>query len=106
MFTDECTVSVEAGKGGDGAASLHSEPFKPRGGPDGGNGGRGGSVVFEVSRGVHDLSWLADHHLPSPSRAEDPVAYDDRFTAHSCGGSRSFTDKKDISASVGACVPV
>jgi len=61
MFTDECTVFVEAGKGGDGSASLHSEPFKPRGGPDGGNGGRGGSVVFEVSRGVHDLSWLADH---------------------------------------------
>jgi len=61
MFTDECTVIVEAGRGGDGSASLHSEPFKPRGGPDGGNGGRGGSVVFEVSRGVHDLSWLADH---------------------------------------------
>jgi GTP-binding protein len=61
MFTDECSVSVEAGRGGDGSASLHSEPFKPRGGPDGGNGGRGGSVVFEVSRGAHDLSWLADH---------------------------------------------
>jgi GTP-binding protein len=61
MFTDECTVSVEAGRGGDGSASLHSEPFKPRGGPDGGNGGRGGSVVFEVSPGIHDLSWLADH---------------------------------------------
>jgi len=61
MFTDEATVSVEAGRGGDGSASLHSEPFKPRGGPDGGNGGRGGSVVFEVARGVHDLSWLADH---------------------------------------------
>jgi GTP-binding protein len=61
MFTDECTVSVEAGKGGDGSASLHSEPYKPRGGPDGGNGGRGGSIVFEVAKGVHDLSWLADH---------------------------------------------
>ena len=61
MFTDECTVSVEAGRGGGGSASLHSEPYKPRGGPDGGNGGRGGSIVFEVARGIHDLSWLADH---------------------------------------------
>jgi GTP-binding protein len=61
MFTDECTVFVEAGRGGNGSASLHSEPYKPRGGPDGGNGGRGGSVIFEVARGMHDLSWLAEH---------------------------------------------
>jgi GTP-binding protein len=60
-FVDECTVFARAGRGGNGSASLHSEPFKPRGGPDGGDGGDGGSVVMEVSRGVHDLSWLADH---------------------------------------------
>jgi GTPase len=60
-FVDEGTVRVKAGRGGDGSASLASEPFKPRGGPDGGNGGDGGSVVFEVSSGVHDLSWLAEH---------------------------------------------
>jgi GTP-binding protein len=67
-FVDECTVFVHAGRGGNGSASLHSEPFKPRGGPDGGNGGDGGSIVFEVSRGVHDLSWLADHpHQKAPA---------------------------------------
>ena len=60
-FVDECTVSVQAGKGGDGSASLHSEPFKPRGGPDGGDGGDGGSVVAEVDPNVHDLGWLVDH---------------------------------------------
>ena len=60
-FVDECSVQVTAGRGGDGSSSLHSEPFKPRGGPDGGNGGAGGAVIFEVSGGVHDLSWLADH---------------------------------------------
>ena len=54
-------VFVQAGRGGDGSASLHSEPFKPRGGPDGGDGGAGGSVVLEVDPGVHDLRWLADH---------------------------------------------
>ena len=47
---------------------MHSEPYKPHGGPDGGNGGAGGSVVFEVSRGVHDLSWIADHpHQRAPA---------------------------------------
>ena len=67
-FVDECTVSAHAGRGGNGSASLHSEPFKPRGGPDGGNGGQGGSIVVEVSGGVHDLSWLADHpHQKAPS---------------------------------------
>src|SRR6266496_1405357 len=60
-FVDEATVYVKAGRGGNGSASMHSEPYKPHGGPDGGNGGPGGSVVFEVSRGVHDLSWVADH---------------------------------------------
>jgi GTP-binding protein len=60
-FVDEAIVYVKAGRGGNGSASMHSEPYKPHGGPDGGNGGSGGSVVFEVSRGVHDLSWVADH---------------------------------------------
>jgi GTP-binding protein len=60
-FIDEATVYVKAGRGGNGSASMHSEPYKPHGGPDGGNGGAGGSVVFAVSRGVHDLSWVADH---------------------------------------------
>jgi GTP-binding protein len=60
-FVDECTVYAQAGRGGNGSAHLHSEPYKAHGGPDGGNGGDGGSVVFEVQRGVHDLSWLADH---------------------------------------------
>lgn len=60
-FTDETTIRVIAGKGGDGCASFHSEPYKSHGGPDGGDGGHGGAVVLEVSRGVHDLSWLARH---------------------------------------------
>jgi GTP-binding protein len=60
-FVDETTVFVNGGRGGNGAATLHSEPYKPLGGPDGGNGGPGGSVIFEVSRRARDLSWLADH---------------------------------------------
>ena len=60
-FVDECTVFVEAGRGGNGSAHLHSEPYKPQGGPDGGDGGAGGSVVFEVQPGLHDLGWLGEH---------------------------------------------
>jgi GTPase len=67
-FVDEVTVFARGGKGGDGSASLHSEPYKPLGGPDGGDGGRGGDVVFEVSSRVRDLSALADHpHLRAPA---------------------------------------
>ena len=47
-FVDECTVFVTSGRGGDGSSSMHSEPYKPRGGPDGGTGGAGGSVILEV----------------------------------------------------------
>ena len=63
-FVDEVDVEVHAGRGGDGSASMGSEPYKPKGGPDGGDGGRGGDVVFRVSRNLHDLAWFADRpHL-------------------------------------------
>ena len=61
MFVDEARVQVTAGRGGDGAVSFHREKYQPRGGPDGGNGGRGGSVVFVAGDGVGSLSWLRDH---------------------------------------------
>jgi GTPase len=60
-FVDEATIFVRAGRGGDGAVSFRREAHVPRGGPDGGDGGRGGDVVFEVSADVYDLSWLARH---------------------------------------------
>jgi GTP-binding protein len=58
---------VKGGRGGNGSAALHSEPYKPLGGPDGGNGGPGGSVVFEVAGRVRDLSAIADRpHQVAP----------------------------------------
>jgi GTPase len=60
-FADETVVFARGGKGGDGAVSFRREPYTPRGGPDGGDGGLGGSVILEVATGVRDLSWLSDH---------------------------------------------
>jgi GTP-binding protein len=54
-FVDRTTLWVAAGNGGNGCASVHREKFKPLGGPDGGNGGKGGDVVFVVDPGVHTL---------------------------------------------------
>jgi len=55
-FVDTATIHVRAGHGGRGSASFRREPFTPRGGPDGGDGGRGGSVLLEATTGVSDLS--------------------------------------------------
>ncbi len=54
MFVDIVKIRVHAGRGGDGAVSFHREKYVAAGGPDGGDGGRGGNVVF-----------VADNHMSS-----------------------------------------
>ena len=54
-FVDRVVIHAQAGNGGNGWASVHREKFKPLGGPDGGNGGRGGSIVLVVDPQVHTL---------------------------------------------------
>ena len=61
-FVDRVTLHADAGKGGDGCVSVHREKFKPLGGPDGGNGGRGGDIVLIVDPDVTTL--LDFHHSP------------------------------------------
>jgi GTP-binding protein len=61
-FADEAALRVQAGDGGHGCSSIHREKFKPLGGPDGGNGGRGGDVILEVDAGTATL--LDFHRRP------------------------------------------
>lgn len=65
-FVDQVDLTVIGGNGGHGCASVHREKFKPLGGPDGGNGGDGGSVILRVDPG---LTTLVDYHRQSVRRA-------------------------------------
>jgi GTP-binding protein len=67
-FIDEAKIEVHAGKGGDGAATFRREKYVPRGGPDGGDGGRGGSVWARADRNVNTL---IDYRYARIHRAEN-----------------------------------
>lgn len=55
MFTDKAKIFIKAGKGGNGAISFHREKYVAAGGPDGGDGGKGGNVIFKVELGMTTL---------------------------------------------------
>jgi GTP-binding protein len=68
MFTDQVEIYVRSGKGGDGMVHFRREKYVPRGGPDGGDGGKGGDVIFEVKT---TLNTLASFRPGQKFRAED-----------------------------------
>ncbi|WP_284579123.1 GTPase ObgE [Streptomyces sp. 2P-4] len=84
-FVDRVELHVAAGNGGHGCASVHREKFKPLGGPDGGNGGRGGDVVLVVDQSVTTL--LDYHHSPHRKATNGKPGE---------GGNRSGKDGQDL----------
>jgi GTP-binding protein len=88
-FADRADVRVQAGSGGHGCASIHREKFKPLGGPDGGNGGRGGDVIFRVDPST---ATLLDFHRRPLRRAGNGKP--------GAGSHRSGADGADLIVSV------
>ena len=70
MFTDQVNIHVKSGKGGDGMVHFRREKYEPRGGPDGGDGGKGGDLILEVKPTLNSLS----HFRPKQSFSADDGA--------------------------------
>ncbi|MBC7464002.1 MAG: GTPase ObgE [Actinobacteria bacterium] len=75
-FVDRITLFASAGNGGDGCVSVKREKFKPLGGPDGGNGGRGGDITLVVDPNITTL--LDYHHSPHRKATSGRAGYGDR----------------------------
>ncbi|MDR1107916.1 MAG: GTPase ObgE [Spirochaetaceae bacterium] len=70
-FADEALIEVSSGSGGNGCVSFRREKYVPRGGPSGGDGGRGGDVIFEVRRNLRTLAHLRYKHLFKAQNGRD-----------------------------------
>ena len=124
MFLDDVRISVRAGAGGDGAATMRREAHVPRGGPDGGDGGRGGSIYLRVDAGqtaLHDFRYKhifsagaggrgerqKRHGTPSRSSSTLPLRGWTRRPASSSGTRSSrATRSRNRSSAPGATWPV
>ena len=62
MFVDSVKVQARAGKGGNGCIAFSHEPFKPKGGPCGGDGGKGGDVILQADHDINNL--IAQYYAP------------------------------------------
>ena len=86
-FIDQAEVFLKAGKGGDGIVSFRREKFVPAGGPSGGNGGRGGSIIFIAD---NNLQTLLDFKFNREIRAKDGIKGGPNKRTGACGEEISF----------------
>lgn len=89
QFVDEARFVVRAGRGGDGSVSFNREKYKPRGGPDGGRGGDGGSVIFRATEDLQTLEPYAHRKLLKAGRGR-----------HGSGNNRSGEKGADVTIDV------
>ena len=87
MFIDDVKINVKAGDGGNGAMTFHREKYVDNGGPDGGDGGRGGDVFFEGDEG---LSTLLDFKYQSVFKAQNGEPGRSKNQYGKFNGSRGF----------------
>jgi GTPase len=85
MFVDRVQIEVQAGRGGNGCSSFRREKYVPEGGPDGGDGGQGGSILVVAKSGVDSLSVLAHRKIWRAERGE-----------HGSGANRSGKNAPDL----------
>src|SRR5881275_771576 len=104
MFSDRATIHVQAGKGGDGGLSFRREKYVPKGGPDGGDGGRGGDVILVADPALRDLSSLQRRRWIKAPRGENGRgtrkhgADGDDVDVRVPVGTQVFTDSGDLVA--------
>ena len=74
MFADTARITVKAGNGGNGLVSFHREKYVPDGGPDGGDGGKGGNIIFKADKTISTLIDFAHKKTFSAKNGEDGKA--------------------------------
>ena len=79
MFADQAKIYIRSGKGGDGHVSFRRELYVPAGGPDGGDGGRGGDLIFEVDPGINTLNEF--RHIRNTAQKTENLAAKNAATA-------------------------
>ncbi len=89
MFVDRVTVYVKGGDGGNGIVSFRKEKYAPRGGPNGGDGGRGGSIILRAAEGLTNLAHLSHQRHWKADRGE-----------HGQGSDCTGRDAKDLTIEV------